>query len=117
LLNCLILIASFKNNLALPESIYDFKLNKADGSILDLSQYRDSPKQLLLFVNVASQCGYTDSNYNFFEKLANTYKENLEIIAIPCNQFGNQEPHSDEAIMRFVEGRYNLKVNSNDLGK
>ena len=114
-LKSLILIASINNVIALSESIYDFKLNKADGTILDLSQYRDSSKQVLLFINVASQCGYTDSNYKFFEKLANTYKDNLEIIAIPCNQFGNQEPHSDESIMRFVEGRYNLKVNSNDL--
>lgn len=104
------------NLVALPESIYDFKLTKADGSILDLSQYKEgNSKQLLLFVNVASKCGFTNDNYNFFQNLATQYSDDLEIIAIPCNQFGKQEPHSDQDIMNFVENRYNLKVNDNNV--
>ena len=61
----------------------------------------------MLIVNVASQCGYTDSNYRELQTLRTRHSEDrLAIIAFPCNQFGGQEPAPWTEIADFVEREY-----------
>ena len=64
--------------------------------------------KLLLIVNVASRWGYTDQ-YKHLESLYNDYKNrNFEILAFPCNQFGAEEPKSNQVIKAFVKKNYNV---------
>ena len=70
------------------ESIYDIKINALNGEKINLSDYKG---KYILFVNVASECGFT-GQYEDLEKLYETYKDKLMIIGVPCNQFGGQEP-------------------------
>ena len=61
----------------------------------------------MLIVNVASQCGYTDSNYRELQTLRTRHSEDkLAIIAFPCNQFGGQEPAPWSEIANFVKQAY-----------
>ncbi|KAI5655499.1 hypothetical protein M9H77_32686 [Catharanthus roseus] len=76
----------------------------AKGNDVDLSIYKG---KVLIIVNVASQCGLTNSNYTEFTKLYEKYKDQgLEILAFPCNQFGSQEPGNNEEIQQFVCTRF-----------
>ncbi len=81
-------------------NLFDFSATKADGSIFDFSDLKD---KVVLIVNVASNCGFTPQ-YNGLEKLYRTYKnQGFEIIGFPCNQFGQQEPGTDEEIVTFCQ--------------
>ncbi|GGD51931.1 glutathione peroxidase [Lacimicrobium alkaliphilum] len=85
------------------ESIYDFEVEKIDGQKQPLSTYQD---KVLLIVNTASKCGFTPQ-YEGLEKLYKEYQDKgLEILAFPCNQFGGQEPGSDEEIQQFCDLNY-----------
>ncbi|WZZ14498.1 hypothetical protein YC2023_107587 [Brassica napus] len=76
----------------------------AKGNEVDLSIYKG---KVLLIVNVASQCGLTNSNYTELAQLYQKYKDHgFEILAFPCNQFGNQEPGSNEEIVQFACTRF-----------
>lgn len=87
-----------------PRSIHDFVVKDARGNDVDLSIYKG---KVLLIVNVASQCGLTNSNYPELTELYEKYKtKGLEILAFPCNQFGNQEPGSNEEIVQFACTRF-----------
>ncbi|CAO2819895.1 unnamed protein product [Amaranthus hypochondriacus] len=87
-----------------PKSIHDFVVKDARGNDVDLSIYKGKG---LLIVNVASQCGLSNSNYTEMAQLYEKYKDKgLEILAFPCNQFGNQEPGSNEEIMEFACTRF-----------
>ncbi|GFS37149.1 glutathione peroxidase 6 [Actinidia rufa] len=82
-----------------PQSVHEFTVKDARGNDVDLSMYKG---KALLIVNVASQCGLTDSNYTELSKIYEKYKDQgLEILAFPCNQFGGQEPGNNEQIMEF----------------
>lgn len=71
-----------------------------------MSKYRGN---VLLVVNVASNCGLTRSNYNQLNQLFEKYeKDGLRIAAFPCNQFAGQEPGCDVDIKNFAE-KYNVK--------
>ena len=61
----------------------------------------------MLFVNVASKCGYTPQ-YAELQELYDQYSEKLEIFGVPCNQFGGQEPGSDEEIAQFCKKNYGV---------
>ncbi|HRP02895.1 MAG TPA: glutathione peroxidase [Candidatus Kapabacteria bacterium] len=88
------------------DSIYNYKLKDIDGKIIDFNQYRG---KTLLIVNVASYCGYT-KQYAALEDLYIKYKsQGFEILAFPCNQFGQQEPGTNEEIKSFCTSNY--KVN------
>lgn len=77
-----------------------------DGRRLSLSDVQD---KVLVIVNVASQCGYTASNYAAFQELLKRYYESgLRIIAVPTDQFGNQEFKEDADIRTFVRETYDL---------
>ncbi|RAL53110.1 unnamed protein product [Cuscuta campestris] len=87
-----------------PQSIYDFTVKDAKGNDVQLSDYKG---KVLLIVNVASQCGLTNSNYSGLTQLYEKYKnEGLEILAFPCNQFGNQEPGTNEEIKEIACTRF-----------
>ena len=70
------------------------------GLPVPMSFYRG---KVLLIVNVASQCGYTDSTYAYLNKLHTKYSsKGLSILAFPCNQFGHQEPGDASQILNFA---------------
>ena len=85
-------------------SIYDYKVRNRDGKDISLSDFKD---KVLIIVNTATGCGFTPQ----YEGLENLYKEyhekGLEIIDIPCNQFGNQAPGTDDEIHQFCSLKYN----------
>jgi len=76
-----------------------FEIQSLQGSKIDWSKFEG---KYLLFVNVASACGFTPQ-YKGLQKLYDTYKEQLEIIGLPCNQFGAQEPGNADEIASFCE--------------
>ena len=86
------------------ESIYDIQINKLNGESLDLTTYKG---KYLLFVNVASECGFT-KQYEGLQELYDTYQESLMVIGVPCNQFGEQEPGTAEDIKSFCQTNYGV---------
>lgn len=85
-------------------SIYDIKINALNGKPMLLSDYKGC---YILIVNVASKCGFTPQ-YKALQKLYDTYKGKLEVIGIPCNQFGAQEPGNAQDIESFCEINYGV---------
>ncbi|VDD86296.1 unnamed protein product [Enterobius vermicularis] len=70
------------------KKFYDFTAKDIDGNEVSMSKYKD---QVVIVVNVASKCGYTDKSYKQLNELMKKYKdEGLRIAAFPCNQFGRQ---------------------------
>ncbi|WP_378182534.1 glutathione peroxidase [Aquimarina sp. SS2-1] len=86
------------------ESIYGININNLEGKAIDLTDFKGKK---ILFVNVASKCGFT-SQYKDLQKLYNTYQDNLMIIGAPCNQFGKQEPGNSSEILSFCERNYGV---------
>ncbi|CAH0156900.1 Hydroperoxy fatty acid reductase gpx1 [Massilia sp. Bi118] len=86
-------------------NVYDFQANALDGKPVDLAQYRG---KVLLIVNTASKCGFTPQ----YQGLESVYRElhgrGLEVLGFPCNQFGSQEPGSEEEIGAFCEKNYGV---------
>ena len=85
-------------------SLYDIELIGLDGTAIDLSKFKG---KYLLFVNVASKCGFT-SQYRDLEALSQQYADQLVVIGLPCNQFGGQEPGNSEAIRSFCSLNYGV---------
>jgi len=85
-------------------SIYDIKINGLNGKPLELSDFKGKH---ILFVNVASKCGFTPQ-YKGLQELYDTYSDKLVIIGVPCNQFGKQEPGNAEDIESFCEINYGV---------
>lgn len=86
-------------------SVYSFKVEDSKGNLVDLSTYRG---KTLLIVNVASKCGYT-KQYTPLEALYKKYKNRgLVILGFPCNQFGGQEPGTNEEIQEFCQSKFNI---------
>ena len=86
------------------ESIYDIKIKTLQGDLIELSQFKD---KYMLFVNVASKCGFTPQ-YKDLQELYDKYKSKLQIIGVPCNQFGAQEPGDASTIESFCEINYGV---------
>jgi len=86
-------------------SVYDFPLNTIDGAPTSLAAFKG---KVVLLVNVASKCGYTPQ-YAGLEKLYETYKgKDFVIVGVPANNFGGQEPGSNEEIKTFCSRNYNV---------
>jgi glutathione peroxidase len=86
-------------------TIYEFSLPSATGEELPLSDYEG---KVLLIVNTASKCGFTPQ-YEGLQALYDEYHDRgLEIFALPCNQFGRQEPGTNEEIQEFCQLNYGL---------
>lgn len=85
-------------------NLYNIKINSLQGKAIDLSAYKNKS---LLFVNVASKCGFTPQ-YKDLEELHKTYKDDLVVIGVPCNQFGKQEPGNADEIEEFCQVNYGV---------
>ncbi len=86
-------------------AVLNFKMKTIDGKEADLSQYKG---KVVLFVNVASQCGLTPQ-YKGLQALYLKYKDKgLVIIGVPANEFGGQEPGTDEEIAKFCSAKYDV---------
>eukprot|EP00268_Persea_americana_P051512 TRINITY_DN569_c0_g1_i5.p1 TRINITY_DN569_c0_g1~~TRINITY_DN569_c0_g1_i5.p1 ORF type:complete len:125 (+),score=27.21 TRINITY_DN569_c0_g1_i5:378-752(+) len=86
------------------QSIHDFTVKDARGNDVDFSTYKG---KVLLIVNVASKCGLTNSNYTELAQLYEKYKnQGFEILAFPCNQFGEEEPGTNEEILETACTRF-----------
>ena len=86
-------------------SIHEFTLNSIDGKPAPLAAYKG---KVVLVVNVASRCGYTPQ-YTGLEALYEKYKDKgLVVIGFPANNFGMQEPGTDEEIKTFCSSKYNV---------
>ena len=75
-------------------SIYDIKLDRINGDVIDLADYRG---RKILIVNVASDCGFTPQ-YRELQEIYEALDGKMEIIGLPCNDFGGQEPGTEEEI-------------------
>lgn len=89
-------------------TFYDFKPLDKKGSEFDLSSLKG---KVVLVVNTASKCGFTPQ-FAGLEKLYKSIKEkhpdDFEILGFPCNQFGSQDPGSDEEIQSFCQINYGV---------
>ena len=86
-------------------SVYDFSCATPDGGSRDLSNYQG---KVLLVVNTASKCGFTPQ-FEGLETLYNKFKDRgVEILGFPCNQFGKQDPGSNDEIMEFCQLNYGV---------
>ena len=87
------------------KSIYDYKVDDSQKNPVSLSDYKG---KTLLIVNVASKCGLTPQ-YKGLQELYSKYSnKDFEILAFPCNQFGAQEPGSNEEIQEFCDTNFNV---------
>ena len=85
-------------------SIHSLEYTSIEGEKVTLSSYEGKH---ILFVNVASECGFTPQ-YEGLETLSEQYKDQLVVIGFPCNQFGGQEPGSSKEIENFCKVRYGV---------
>jgi len=84
---------------------FELNIKNINGETLDLNQFKG---KAVLLVNVASKCGFT-KQYTELQKLYDLYKDKgLVVIGIPSNQFGGQEPGSNEEIKNFCETNFNI---------
>jgi glutathione peroxidase len=89
----------------LAASVYDYSMKTIDGQPAPLADYKG---KVVMFVNVASYCGYT-KQYTGLEALYRKYKDQgFVIVGVPANNFGGQEPDSDEQIKTFCSRKYDV---------
>lgn len=86
------------------QSIHGFTVKGIDGKDIKMSSFKGKK---ILVVNTASKCGYTPQ-YEALEKVYEQYKGQLVIIGFPCNQFGGQEPGTNEEIVEFCKKNYGV---------
>ena len=84
--------------------IYEFKGPSLEGKDIDFSKFKGKK---ILIVNTASKCGYT-KQYEDLQKLHEAYKSKLVIVGFPANNFGGQEPGSNEEISEFCQKNYGV---------
>ena len=91
--------------MAAEKTIFDFTLNSIDGQPTPLSTFKG---KVVLLVNVASRCGYTPQ-YVGLESIYEKYKDRgFVIVGIPANNFGGQEPGTNQEIKTFCTAKYNV---------
>jgi glutathione peroxidase len=86
------------------KSIHDIEINNISGDPIDLTTFKG---KYILFVNVASECGFTPQ-YEGLEELHEQFKDDLIVIGLPCNQFGGQEPGSEKDIQQFCTKNFGI---------
>ena len=85
---------------------YDYSVKDQKGNEISMAEYEG---KVVLIVNTATGCGFTPQYKQLEEMYEKYHDKGLEIIDIPCNQFGNQAPGTDEQITEFCTLRYNTK--------
>lgn len=98
------ILASLLTIMLSGSSIYDFKVAGLDGKEIDFSKFKGKK---VLVVNTASECGYTPQ-YADLQKLYDKYKNKLVIVGFPANNFGGQEPGSNDQISSFCKKNYGV---------
>lgn len=86
-------------------TIYDFKVKDSNDDVFDMEQCRG---KVVLIVNTASKCGFTPQFGALEELYCEYHKKGLEIIGFPCNQFGSQDPGTNEEIKSFCQLNYGV---------
>ncbi len=95
----------FSQNNNMNSNIFKLTVKNIDGKEVSLSDYKG---KVLLIVNVASYCGFT-KQYAGLEEIYKKYKDKgFEILAFPCNQFGEQEPGTNEEIKNFCSSKFDV---------
>ncbi|MHB0753928.1 glutathione peroxidase [Polaribacter sp. M15] len=84
--------------------IYAIEMNSLTNNPIQFSDFKGKH---ILFVNVASKCGFTPQ-YKELEQLHKAYKDKIVVIGVPCNQFGKQEPGSADEIQEFCQVNYGV---------
>ena len=79
------------------KDIYSIAIKDIEGNIMDLGTYKGKK---LLIVNVASECGFT-KQYEDLQKLYDEHGDQINILGVPCNDFGGQEPGTEKEIQKF----------------
>ncbi len=90
--------------LAPVKSIYEFKVPGLDGKTINFKKFKGKK---IMIVNTASKCGNTPQ-YSDLEKLYEQYKDKLVIVGFPANNFGKQEPGSNDEIGEFCKKNYGV---------
>lgn len=85
-------------------SIHEFKVDAIDGSKIKFADFKGKK---ILVVNTASQCGFT-KQYKQLQELSELKKDSLVIVGFPANNFGGQEPGSNDEIASFCEKNYGV---------
>jgi len=85
-------------------SVHAFKMKSIDGKEVSLNSFKGKK---MLIVNVASECGFT-RQYKDLETLSKTYKDKLVVLGFPSNDFGGQEPGTNEEIQGFCKKNYGV---------
>ena len=85
-------------------NVYEIPVTSINGDTMTLERYRG---KTLVIVNVASQCGFTPQ-YQALEDLYRRHQDDLVVLGFPCNQFGRQEPGSNEQIREFCKENYSV---------
>jgi len=91
-------------------NIYNFSFEDIDGNLVNLDKFKGKP---IFMVNTASRCGFTPQ-YKSLQKLYERHKDQLEIIGLPCNQFGAQEPGNTDEIASFCELNFGVSFTLTD---
>jgi glutathione peroxidase len=86
-------------------TVYDFSAKTIDGKEQKLDQYRG---KTLLIVNVASRCGYTPQYEGLQSLYEHLHDKGVEVLGFPCDQFGHQEPGTEEQIQEFCSTTYDV---------
>jgi glutathione peroxidase len=86
------------------KNIYDIEIKSLQNNPIQLSEFKG---KYILFVNVASKCGFTPQ-YKDLEKLYQEHKDKLVVVGVPCNQFGKQEPGNSDEIQEFCQVNYGV---------
>lgn len=97
-------IALVISSLITASSIYEFKVEGLEGGSIDFSKFKGKK---IMIVNTASKCGNTPQ-YKELEELYEKYKDKLVIVGFPANNFGQQEPGSNEEIKEFCTKNYGV---------
>ncbi|MDN3643764.1 glutathione peroxidase [Lutimonas halocynthiae] len=98
-------LVSSKSKDTIKQSIYDIAINSLNGQPISLHDFEGKK---ILFVNVASECGFT-KQYKDLQALSDQFQDSLVIIGSPCNQFGRQEPGDATQIQKFCELNFGVK--------
>lgn len=95
------------------KSFFDLSAKDIHGDVIEFSKFKG---QVTILVNVASYCGYTDSHYKGMVRLWNSVapSKSINLLAFPCNQFGNQEPKSNAEIETFCKNGYGVEFTMMD---
>ena len=87
------------------DNIYSFNVKKADGGVQSMADFKG---KVLLVVNVASKCGFTPQYKGLEDLYKKYYEKGFVIVGFPCDQFGHQEPGTNDEIQQFCRTQYDV---------